>query len=75
MDIKRIKEILIKENRKDPHRRDSFIDCFLELDPGIFLLEKCEIKGSALTPEVQDLTRKRSYRLGKANRLVTVKWH
>ncbi len=75
MDNKKIKDILIKETRKHPRRRDSFIDCFLELDPGVFLLEKCEIKGSTLTPEVQDLTRKRSYRLGKANRLVTVKWH
>ncbi len=54
VDNKRIKEILIKENLKDPRQRETFIDCFLELDPGVFLLEKCEIKGSTLTPEVQE---------------------
>lgn len=75
MQKQEIKELLMNENGKSPRERDALIDCFKPLGPGVFLVEKCRVKGRTLMPEVQDENAKQTYKLGRGNRLVVVKWH
>jgi hypothetical protein len=75
MDKQEIKQLLLSESHKSPRKREALIDCFKPLSPGVFLVEKCNVKGKTLMPEVQDQNEKQTYKLGKTNRLVVVKWH
>jgi len=75
MEKEEIKQLLITEIHKSPRERDALIDCFKPLSPGVFLVEKCKVKGRTLMPEVQDENAKQTYKLGRGNRLVVVKWH
>jgi hypothetical protein len=75
MEKQEIKQLLISEIHKSPREKDALIDCFKPLMPGVFLVEKCRVKGRTLMPEVQDENEKQTYKLGKGNRLVVVKWH